>query len=97
MQPIIDYAVGLGSWNWFILAALMMLLETIIPGVHFMWFGIAAVAMGGLMLVLPLPLAFQLVLFALISLVVIVFARRYWTTTGQPTDTPALNDRGQQY
>jgi inner membrane protein len=97
MKPVIDFALGLGAWNWFILAALMMLLETLVPGVHFMWFGIAAVAMGGLVLVLPMPVAYQLVVFALVSLVTILFARRYWGARELITDAPSLNERGQQY
>ena len=51
MKPVMDFLLGLGAWNWFIVAAVMGLLETIIPGVHFMWFGMAAVAMGGIVLV----------------------------------------------
>ena len=34
---------GFGAWNWFILGALLFTLETFLPGVHFLWFGIAAV------------------------------------------------------
>ena len=36
----------LGPWNWFILAVALFILETMIPGVHFLWFGLAAVLLG---------------------------------------------------
>ena len=97
MQSLTDFFWNLGAWNWFILAAVMGLLETIIPGVHFMWFGLAAVLMGGLVLAMPLSLPVQLVLFALISLATIWIARRYWSPQSIVTDAPDLNVRGQQY
>lgn len=97
MQSLIDFFWNLGAWNWFIVAALMGLLESIIPGVHFMWFGMAAVVMGGLVLALPMSLQVQLVLFALIAIALIWIARRYWSPQSIKTDAPDLNYRGQQY
>ncbi len=97
MKPVMDFLLGPGAWNWFIVAAVMGLLETIIPGVHFMWFGMAAVAMGGIVLALPLSLPVQLVVFAVLSIGLILFARRYWAPQSMATDAPDLNDRGQQY
>jgi membrane protein implicated in regulation of membrane protease activity len=97
MAPVIDFFLGLGAWNWFIIAAAMGLLETIVPGVHFMWFGMAAVAMGGIVLALPLSLPAQLVAFAILSLGLILVARRYWAPQSMKTDAPDLNDRGRQY
>ncbi len=97
MQTITDFFSNLGAWNWFILAAVMMMLESVIPGVHFMWFGMAAVAMAFVTLAVPMPFAYQLVLFALLSLVSIYIARRYWAPQDLVTDNPELNNRGQQY
>ena len=97
MQTMIDFFLNLGAWNWFILAAVMMLLESVIPGVHFMWFGMAAVAMAFVTLAVPMPFAYQLVLFAILSLVSIYTARRYWALQDFVTDNPDLNNRGQQY
>jgi membrane protein implicated in regulation of membrane protease activity len=97
MKPAIDFIVSLGAWNWFIVAAAMGLLETIIPGVHFMWFGMAAIAMGAIVLALPLSLPVQFVMFAVLSIGLILVARRYWAPQTLKTDAPDLNDRGQQY
>ncbi len=97
MKPVIDFFLELGAWNWFIIAAAMGLLETIIPGVHFMWFGMAAVLMGGIVLAMPLSLPVQMVVFAILSIGLILIARRYWAPQSMKTDAPNLNDRGQQY
>ena len=36
---------ALGPWNWMILAAILFVLEVTAPGIFFMWFGLAAIAM----------------------------------------------------
>lgn len=97
MQPVIDFFSSLGSWNWFIVAGAMGLLEAIVPGVHFMWFGMAAVIIGALALMLPLPLTAQVIGFALLALATILIARRYWSPQSIKTDAPDLNERGRQY
>ena len=97
MQSVVEFFLGLGAWNWFILAVVMLLLETAIPGVHFMWFGMAAVVLGVLTLLIPMPIAIQLVLFALVALLMILVARRYWSPESIKTDAPDLNERGHQY
>jgi len=52
MPSAFTLLAGFGAWNWFILAALLFTLETFLPGVHFLWFGIAAVVVGGLALLI---------------------------------------------
>ena len=97
MQPVIDFFWNLGGWNWFILAVVMLLLESIIPGIHFMWFGMAAVAMGAITLFVPMSIPLQLVLFALIAIAMILLARKFWAPQTIKTDVPELNIRGSQY
>lgn len=97
MSTITDFFTSLGAWNWFIVAAVMALLETGVPGVHFMWFGMAAVVMGALVLIFPLPIEAQLVIFGIVSMAMILVARRYWSSQEMKTDAPDLNVRGQQY
>ena len=38
-----EFFWNLGAWNWFIVAVALFALESVVPGVHFVWFGIAAV------------------------------------------------------
>ena len=97
MQSVTDFVINLGAWNWFILAVAMMLIESIVPGVHFMWFGVAALAIGGVTLIYPLPIAIQLVAFAVVALATIVIVRRWWGPESLTTDAPDLNVRGHSY
>ena len=97
MQQLVDFFVGLGPWNWFIIAVCLYLMELAAPGVHFMWFGVAATIMGGLMLAYPLSIELQLVAFAIIAILTILIARPLWQNDATKTDVPSLNERGHSY
>jgi len=43
---MLEWIVSLGSWNWFILAALLFLVEVLAPGMFMMWLGLAAILVG---------------------------------------------------
>src|SRR5262249_30758326 len=57
---------GFGPWNWLFLAILLFTLETLVPGVHFLWFGIAAVIVGGLALASGIAWPWQVLAFAIL-------------------------------
>ena len=97
MQSIADFLFNLGAWNWFLIAISMLVLETLIPGVHFVWFGVAACVVGAITLLVPMPIAFQLVAFAVIALGTILMVRRFWGPETITTDEPGLNVRAHQY
>ena len=85
-------------WNWLILAVLLFILETVVPGVHFLWFGIAAVVVGGLAVATGIGWPWQLVAFGVISVLTVFWVRRFCRARGGHTaDLPDLNIRGQQY
>jgi inner membrane protein len=99
-----DLIANLGYWNWMFAGLILMSLETLVPGVHFLWFGISAVLVGlvaflaaalGLGEAFSLP--WQLVLFAVISVLTVFWVRGLSRTEQAETDEPALNVRGAQY
>jgi len=56
-------------WHWVVLGIVLMLLELAVPAFFLVWFGAAAVILGGVLLVLPsLPLAWQIVVWIVCSL-----------------------------
>lgn len=97
MPQITQLVATLGPWLWLILAALLFMLETVVPGVHFLWFGIAAVIVGALAIATGFGLPWQLVAFALISVATVFWVRRYATPDNARSDLPDLNVRGAQY
>ena len=97
MQQLTAILSTLGPWNWLILAAALFMLETVVPGVHFLWFGLAAVIVGGLAIATGFGFPWQLVAFALISVATVFWVRRYATPEAARSDLPDLNVRGAQY
>jgi membrane protein implicated in regulation of membrane protease activity len=86
---------GLGAWSWLILGAALMALEIFAPGTFFLWFGLSAVLTGLVAFVVPMPWQVELVLFAGLALVSLVYGRRYFNTQSNVSDRPFLNERAQ--
>jgi len=97
MQGLVAYFYGFGAWNWLILAVLLFIQEAVVPGVHFLWFGIAAVIVGALAMASGMAWPFQIVAFAVISVLTVFWVRRYVRPDVATSDLPDLNIRGQQY
>jgi len=97
MTSLSEFPANLGSWNWFIVAVVLFVLETIIPGIHFLWFGLAAVIVGILALATGLAWQWQLIAFALIAIVTVFLVRRFADPQSVASDEPDLNVRGAQY
>ena len=86
------------GWLWMYIGGGMMLAEILMPGFVVFFFGLSAVTLGGLMLVLPdafhLTLAWQLALFSLFSIVYLVTLRKYLKGIflGDTEDTVSATD-----
>jgi membrane protein implicated in regulation of membrane protease activity len=96
-MQILTFLGTLGAWNWFILAVALFALETIIPGIHFLWFGMAAAVAGTIGLATGIAWQWQLLVFALTSLATVYWLRSVMTGDKRATDEPSLNERAHQY
>ena len=96
-MSLVSFLAQLGAWNWLFLAVALFALETVVPGVHFVWFGVAAVLVGLLSLATGFAWQWQLVVFALLAVASVFAARRFARADNSPSDTPDLNLRGAQY
>lgn len=97
MEQIVQFFQSLGGLNWFILALGMLVLESVIPGVHFMWFGLAAVVVGSIALLIEPSVPVQLALFGVLSVAMILVVRQVWRPGSVTSDLPDLNSRAVQY
>jgi membrane protein implicated in regulation of membrane protease activity len=86
----------LGPWNWLILAAVLLVLEVIAPGIFLMWFGLAAAITGIVAFGFDISWQWQLVLFCLLSLAAVLIAWKYLRKHPLESDRPLLNDRAVQ-
>ena len=92
-----EFISSLGAWNWFIVAVVLFVLETMAPGVHLIWFGLAAAIVGIIGLVVDIAWEWQLIAFAILACVTVFFARRYASPDVARSDEPDLNVRAAQY
>ena len=97
MQNLYTLFANLGLWNWLILAVCLFILETMVPGVHFLWFGMAAVVVGFLAWLTGMPWQLQIAAFGILSVAAVFLVRRYMGPDVAKTDVPDLNERGRQY
>jgi inner membrane protein len=97
MQWLLAFFVGFGVWNWFILAVLLFVLELALPGIHFLWFGMAAVVVGLLALATGLAWPYQVIAFGIIAVLTVFVVRRYVRPDVSKSDLPDLNERALQY
>jgi membrane protein implicated in regulation of membrane protease activity len=85
-------------WHWFILAALLIILEVFAPGAFMLWIGIAAGVVGAVLYVAPtLTWEYQFILFSIASVGSIVAWRAWRQAHPVTSDEPTLNRRGAQY
>lgn len=92
-MSVMEYFVTLGVWNWFIAAAMFLLLEVLAPGSFMLWFGLSAGIVGLLSLLLPWPWQAQSAAFAVFSLASLVLYRRLTPSRDEPQAQPFLNRR----
>lgn len=85
-------------WLWLVLALALMSLEVVVPGLHFLWFGVAAAAVALLAWLGLDGMVWQLVAFGALSMITLYIGRRLAHDVGKADpDAAALNERGQQY
>jgi inner membrane protein len=94
---MIDIIIGLGVWNWLILAAAFLALELIAPGAFMLWLSLAALAVGLISFAVDWSWQAQLVAFAVLSLALIPVWRRYAPRVERPSEAPLLNRRPESY
>jgi membrane protein implicated in regulation of membrane protease activity len=85
-------------WHWGILAAALLGLEIVAPGAIFIWMAASAALTGLLLFLVPnLVLEYQIILFAVLSIIAVVSFRKFFKPSDPVTDQPSLNRRGEQY
>ena len=98
MAETAGFEITLTFWHWIVLGVILITAEVFIPGAFAVGLGGAALVVGAVLFVVPeLDWRWQLFAFAVLSVVAIVFARRWLKRSPIETDKPLLNQRGAQY
>ena len=90
---ILAWIETLGPWAWWILGVVLLGLEIVAPGNIFVWLGIAGILTGILALGLDVGWQVELLVFAVLSLVLVVAGRRWFARAAAAGEEPLLNER----
>ena len=82
------------GWLWMIAGVLLLATEMLVPGVFLVWIGVAAVFTGLFALLFGIPVAGQLGLFALYSVLAVMVGRRVYGASPETGQDRRLNDLG---
>jgi membrane protein implicated in regulation of membrane protease activity len=82
-------------WHWLVLGMLLLALEVAAPAMVIMWFGFGAIVTGILLWLIPdMSLAWQILIFSIVSLVsVFAWRKSRFREENIASDTPDLNNR----
>ena len=82
-----------GAWSWWVLGLVLLALELVMPGFVLVWFGLAAIVVGLLALVVDWSVQTLALIWGIASLVLLVVGRRFFMRDPGRSAEPLLNDR----
>ena len=94
---MLEWIVSLGSWNWFILAALLLLIEILAPGMFMLWLGLSAILVGIISSAVVWSWKAQLIAFAVFAIAAVPAWRHFARKVEKPAESPFLNRRAEGY
>ena len=94
---MLEWIVSLGSWNWFILAALLLLIEILAPGMFMLWLGLSAILVGIISSAVVWSWQAQLIAFAVFAIAAVPAWRHFARKVEKPAESPFLNRRAEGY
>jgi hypothetical protein len=86
-------------WHWWVLGLALLAMEAFFPGAFFLWMGLAALVVGGILAIFPgLALLPQVAIFGVLALGSALAWRRFRPLgAGRETGHSTLNERGRLY
>ena len=80
-------------WWWLSAGVVLGIMELLAPGFFLVWMGAAAAATGVVVALVPMPLPYQLGIFAIFAFAAVFAGRIYYSRNPVPTSDPDLNAR----
>src|SRR5262249_50173437 len=92
-----QWIAALRTWNWFILAAVLLVLQQVAPGMFMLWLGLSAILVGLISSVVIWSWQAQLIAFAIFAIASVPAWRHFARKVEKPGDSPFLNRRADGY
>lgn len=80
-------------WWWLLIAAVLGILEILVPGIFLVWMALAAGITGLIVAIAPMPLAWQLGIFAILAFAAVYSGRGVYARNPVESEDPKLNER----
>jgi membrane protein implicated in regulation of membrane protease activity len=94
IETVADLFTRWGAWSWWLLGLLLLALELLAPGFVLVWFGVAAILIGVLALVVDWPIQWLALIWSVLSIVLLIAGRLWFRReTAETSQDPFLNDR----
>lgn len=85
-------------WHWWVACIVLVILEVFVPGTFFLWMGVSAAVVGGILWLMPsMEWEWQFFLFAILSVISIVLWRIRQRSHPTVTEDPNVNQRTKRY
>src|SRR5689334_2585144 len=98
MAQATSFFTTFNHWIWWVLALVLFLIELALPGMSFLWLGVAAAITGFVALIAPsLGWEWTVAVFAVLGVVSAILGRRVYQPSVTRTEDPTLNRRAAQY
>jgi membrane protein implicated in regulation of membrane protease activity len=81
---------GLPDWVWLVAGLALSMAETLVPGAFLIWFGLAAMALGAIDFVHPLPLEGQALGFAVLAAALALVGKRLYGSVVESSDSASI-------
>jgi membrane protein implicated in regulation of membrane protease activity len=95
---ITEFLQHLQYHHWAFTGVILVILEIFVPGAIFLWLGIAAGIVAGILFLIPdLNWQMQFTAFAVLSVLSVIVGRTIFHGCNKHTGDPVLNLRGRQY
>lgn len=93
---MVHYLQNLSYWDWLAFATILLILEVFGAGGYLLWMGVAAACVALLNYLMPLPWAWQFILFGMLSIATAVLWWRRQRSAAKPAEQSGLNRRGSE-
>jgi membrane protein implicated in regulation of membrane protease activity len=78
-------------WIWLTGGVVLCALEALAPGMFLLWLGVAALATGLVLSLVPLDFAWSLLVFCGFAVISVIIGRKFYGSRDQESDKPFLN------
>jgi membrane protein implicated in regulation of membrane protease activity len=87
----------IGQWWWVIGGLTLLGLEILMPATYFLWFGVSAIIVGALSIVVDLSWQVQVIIFVVLAVVLVIVGRRFFANRRAGESDAPINRRSEGF